>query len=493
MALPVKNTNEDTIAAAATAMTEAGIGIIRVSGPEAFSACDRIFRNAAGKRALLSYAANTIHFGHIVDPESPAEAAKQMNIVDEVMISVMKSPHSYTTEDTVEINSHGGVYVMNRILQLVLDQGVRLAEPGEFTKRAFFGGRIDLAEAEAVMDMISSQNEFAMKTAARQMTGEVSSKICSLRERVLHELAFIEAAIDDPENYDTESYPEILHTAVAGLIEEMDALLLYADDSRIIKEGVRTAIIGRPNAGKSSLMNYLVGSERAIVTEIAGTTRDTLEESVRIGGALLHLTDTAGIRETEDIVEQIGVGRARQAIEDADLVIFVIDASLPLSAEEKEIAEAMEKALHRGAKGIVLLNKSDLVKSELALRETEKEAMDLFHANKNSKISSPLFLSASLLTGSGMGLLKEEILRLFHVGELKERNEPYLVSRRHAEAVSNARRSLDLVRQSIEAGLSEDFYSIDLMNCYAELGKILGEQVEDDLAEEIFSKFCLGK
>ena len=550
MALPVENRNDDTIAAIATAVTEAGIGIIRISGTDAISIGDRIFRNASGCRALAGYQANTIHFGHIIDPE-------QKITLDEVMVSVMKHPHSYTTEDTVEINTHGGIFLLHRILELVLREGARLAEPGEFTRRAFLGGRIDLGEAEAVMDLISSQNEFALESSASQLTGVLSGKIRSLRARVIHELAFIESALDDPENYDTEQYPQQLKKTVQELIGEMDALLFNADDHRILKEGIRTAIIGRPNAGKSSLLNYLAGEDRAIVTDIAGTTRDTLEESVRVGGVLLHLIDTAGIRQTEDVVEKIGVERARKAMNSSDLILLLFDSSSSLTEEDRFIVKEAACAVQQCSRCIVLLNKTDLTEqcsedqntvaafledngfsgfsgaaerggnrnrkdedSAAAFLEEDgffaEEARNRNRKDKNSvteflekdgfaweavqnsenRKGSDLFppiLPVSVKTGEGMEALPEKIRELFHAGEIQDKNEVYITAKRHAEAVRNARNSLHLVLHSIEDGMSEDFYSIDLMNCYAELGKILGEQVEDDLVEEIFSKFCLGK
>ena len=341
----------DTIAAIATAMSEAGIGIIRVSGPDAAAIGSELYRTSKKNRTnIAEWRPGTIRFGYIVETD---ESGKE-SLIDEVMLSWMKSPHSYTTEDTVEINTHGGMFLMNRILELVLKCGARMAEPGEFTKRAFLGGRIDLARAEAVMDLISSGNEFARKTSAAQLEGAVSARIRELREKILYEIAFIESALDDPENYSLDGYTDRLMDTCKGLEKEMRSLLSHAEEGRILKEGIRTAIVGRPNVGKSSLLNHLAGEERAIVTEIEGTTRDTLSETVRVGGVLLHLTDTAGIRQTKDKVEQIGVHRAQQALDNADLILFVIDSSRALSSEDEEIAARIMGKMEEGKKCILL-------------------------------------------------------------------------------------------------------------------------------------------
>ena len=478
MALPVESKNEDTIAAICTAMTTAGIGIIRVSGPDSIAVSDRIFRNGKGEKALSSYKSNTIHFGHIVDPQS-------FETIDEVMVSVMKRPHSYTTEDTVEINSHGSLYLLNKILKLVLASGARMAEPGEFTKRAFLGGRIDLAEAEAVMDLISSQNEFARRASISQLSGKLSAKIQELRAAVLYELAFIESALDDPENYDTTGYPEKLKIKIDGLIDEMDSMLANADNTRILREGVKTVITGSPNTGKSSLMNFLLGTDRAIVTEVAGTTRDTLEETVRIGDVVLKLVDTAGIRQTDDKVEKIGVYRAKAEVSDADLILFLIDTSRMITDEDREIAKLLKTSHEEGQKVIVLLNKSDL--------QTITSPEDIYSMFADMGDNKPHYYVVSLKDGSGMDAVRYAIADMFRKGDISSNNEVYLTDRRHAEALANAEKALRMVAGSIDSGMSEDFYSIDLMNCYSELGKITGDQVDDDLVEEIFSKFCLGK
>ena len=482
MALMYDHFQTDTIAAIATAMSEAGIGIIRISGPDAAAIGSALYRTPKKNKADISkWRPGTIRFGYIVETN---DSGKE-NLIDEVMLSWMKSPHSYTTEDTVEIITHGGMFLMNRILELVLKAGARMAQPGEFTKRAFLGGRIDLSRAEAVMDLISSGNEFARKASAAQLEGAVSARIKELREKILYEIAFIESALDDPENYDLDGYPDKLMDTCLLLEKEMRSLLSHAEEGRILKEGIRTAIVGRPNVGKSSLLNHLAGEERAIVTEIEGTTRDTLSETVRVGGVLLHLTDTAGIRQTRDKVEQIGVHRAQQALESADLILFVIDSSRALSAEDEEIAGRIMKKMEDGTKCILLMNKTDLTS------EVKEEDVRALFTSKGGEC--PPLLFCSLQTGEGMEELGLFISELFHTGEIAQKNEIFISNLRHKNAVQEALTSICLVKDSIESGMSEDFFSIDLMNAYRVLGTILGEAVEDDLVEEIFSKFCLGK
>ena len=474
----IDKSRNDTIAAAATAMSAAGIGIIRVSGPDAVRICAELYVNARGEHDLQDHAANTIVFGYIED--------RQGNRIDEVMISVFKAPRSYTTEDTVEINSHGGTYLLNRILDLVLRGGARLADPGEFTKRAFLGGRIDLSRAEAVMDLIASQNEFARKTALAQLGGSVSESVKELRSAILYEMAFIESAIDDPDSYasDLEGYADRLDSICEKLLSRMESLLEIGEKGAVLKEGIRTAIIGRPNAGKSSLLNYLSGTERAIVTEIAGTTRDTLEESVRVRGIQLRLTDTAGIRDTDDRVEKIGIARAKDAVEESELVLYLIDASEGITKEDQSIGMILEQwkqELPSVRKCIILLNKSDLPPV------TDADAVRSFFTEADE------VLSCSLRTGEGAQELGMTIEKMYHMGELSHQSEAMITNARHREAVREAYEALSLVRQSISMGMSEDFYAIDLMNAYASLGRITGEAVEDDLVEEIFSKFCMGK
>lgn len=493
MALTFHMDQKDTIAAIATAMSEAGIGIIRISGPEAISICEKIYRrpgdvqdgrlyvSVSGYRSpVSSWPSHTLHLGYVVDPADG-------DVIDEVMCSIMRAPHSYTAEDVIEINSHGGVYLLSRILNVVLSCGARMAEPGEFTKRAFLNGRVDLTRAEAVMDLISSQNEFARKTSLSQLSGALFDKIKSMREKILYEIAFIESALDDPDNYSTEEYPSHLREICCDLLSEMDHLLLYADDGYLLKEGIRTVILGRPNAGKSSLLNALAGEERAIVTEVAGTTRDTLSESVRLKGITLLITDTAGIHDTDDVVEKIGVRKAMEAADHADLILFLLDTSQPLRREDHEIAEFVEKKMKDGTRVIVLLNKSDL-KMKTGMEDAKQLLL-----SSDSDSPKPVFITSSILERKGLDELTETISDLFHAGELFQQNELMLTNIRHKEQVQAAREAMSLVIQSIDRTMSEEFFSIDLMTAYTCLGNVIGESVEDDLVEEIFSRFCLGK
>lgn len=475
MALTFDHEQSDTIAAIATAISESGIGIVRISGPEAIEIAAKVYRNKKGVSTLASWKTNTIHYGYIVDEKE--------NKIDEVMVSLMKAPGSYTTEDTVEINTHGGPFIMKRVLDLVLAAGARMAEPGEFTKRAFLGGRIDLSEAEAVMDLISSSNEFARKNALSQLNGAVSDKVKELRSRILYELAFIESALDDPDSYDLQGYPEHLAEVCDDLIGQMTVIIRNEEDGRIMKEGIRTVIAGKPNAGKSSLLNYMAGDEIAIVTDVAGTTRDTISESVRMNGVVLHITDTAGIHDTEDKVEKIGIRKAVDAVEKADLILFLMDSSSIVSEEDRRIAEMISARMEEGSRCIVLLNKNDLeAGTDLS------EAADLF-AGK----TVPPVISCSLSTGDGLKELASLLEDMFRTGRIMHNNEIYLTNARQMAAMEEALTAMRLVRQSIEDGMSEDFFSIDLMTAYSALGRIIGEAVEDDLVEEIFSKFCLGK
>ena len=475
MALTFDHVQSDTIAAIATAISESGIGIVRISGPEAIEIAAKVYRNKKGVSTLASWKTNTIHYGYIVDEKE--------NKIDEVMVSLMKAPGSYTTEDTVEINTHGGPFIMKRVLDLVLAAGARMAEPGEFTKRAFLGGRIDLSEAEAVMDLISSSNEFARKNALSQLNGAVSDKVKDLRSRILYELAFIESALDDPDSYDLQGYPEHLAEVCDDLISQMTVIIHNEEDGRIMKEGIRTVIAGKPNAGKSSLLNYMAGDEIAIVTDVAGTTRDTISESVRMNGVVLHITDTAGIHDTEDKVEKIGIRKAVDAVEKADLILFLMDSSSSVSEEDRRIAEMISERMAEGSHCIVLLNKNDLEAGT-----DISDAVDLFEGK-----TVPPVISCSLSTGDGLQELAELLEDMFRTGKIMHNNEIYLTNARQMAAMEEALTAMRLVRQSIEDGMSEDFFSIDLMAAYSALGRIIGEAVEDDLVEEIFSKFCLGK
>lgn len=466
----------DTIAAVATAMSDSGIGIVRVSGEQSIAIVDRIYRNKNGEKCLSGYKSHTIHYGFIVD--------EKKSVIDEVMVSVMKAPRSYTAEDTVEINCHGGVLIVQKILSMTLAAGARTAEPGEFTKRAFLNGRIDLSRAEAVMDLIHAKNEFALQSSVKQLKGEVFEKIKELRESILYEIAFIESALDDPEHISLDGYQNKLEEKTDEILGELNRLLNTADDGRMLKEGIRTVIVGKPNAGKSSLLNLLVGEEKAIVTDIAGTTRDTLEETISIGGISLNLIDTAGIRNTEDVVEKIGVERAKKISQDADLILYVVDTSVPLDESDEEIFSLIEKK-----PAIILMNKSDLkevVDKNTIHDKIKKESNDF----QEEQIR---FVRASMKKDEGIDELTELIRELFFHGNIQYNDEVYITNIRHKEALEDARKSILEVKKSLEMEMPEDFYSIDLMSAYSSLGKIIGEEVGDDLVNEIFSKFCMGK
>lgn len=454
----------DTIAAISTGMTNSGIGIVRISGEDAVEVADRIFRKPNGRK-LSQEKTFTIHYGHIYD---------ENELIDEVLVMLMRGPRSYTAEDTVEIDCHGGVLVMRKILETVVKNGARLAEPGEFTKRAFLNGRIDLSQAEAVIDVINAKNDYALKSSVNQLNGAMSKKVKELREKLIYEIAFIESALDDPEHISLEGYPEILQERLIPIKGEIEKLLATADNGRVVREGVKTVILGKPNAGKSSLMNVLVGEERAIVTDVAGTTRDTLEENIRLHGISLNIIDTAGIRDTDDIVEKIGVDKARQIADDADLIICVVDGSRPLDENDREIME-----LIRGRKAIILLNKTDL---EMIVTEKELEE------RTGQKV-----IPVSAKEQKGIDVLEERIRELFFSGKIDFNDEVMITNVRHKTALREAYDSLTLVEKSIEDQMPEDFFSIDLMNAYEELGTIVGEALEDDLVNEIFSKFCMGK
>lgn len=466
----------DTIAAVATALSDAGIGIIRISGPEAISIADRIFYNSFGKRTLFHKASHTVSYGYIVDTAD--EACWKDFILDEVMVILMKAPHSYTMEDTVEINCHGGILLLQKVLQLVLRTGARLAQPGEFTKRAFLNGRIDLSQAEAVMDVIHSQSELALSSSMEQLTGKLTSVIRDLREQILYEIAFIESALDDPEHISLDGYEERLTEKCELFIHRIEKMLASADNGRLISQGIRTVIVGRPNAGKSSLLNAILGEERAIVTQVPGTTRDVLQESVNSGGILLNIVDTAGIRPTEDIVEQIGVDKAKEYAEKADLILFVIDGSETPDEREKEIISLIDSK-----PVIVIINKSDLTTIV-----SDEQVRSLFPDRDDLKI---MRISAS--EGTGISQLEELIHELFFNGTIKDNPEAVITNIRHKEALQEAYASLLMVRQGLQDHMPEDFYSIDLMGAYTSLGHIIGEEVGDDLVQEIFSKFCMGK
>ena len=456
---------EKTIAAISTAMSASGIGIVRISGDEAMDVISRIYRSKNGKKNIREVQSHTIHYGFIYDGE---------DVVDEVLVMIMRGPHTYTGEDTVEIDCHGGGYAMKKVLETVLKNGAVIAEPGEFTKRAFLNGRLDLSQAEAVMDVIQARNSMALKSSVEQLKGSVQRAVKEIRSRLLYQIAYIESALDDPEHYDLEGYPQELAKIVDKEAGEITDLLKTADDGRMIQEGIKTVILGKPNAGKSSLLNFLVGEDRAIVTEIEGTTRDILEEYISLNGITLRVIDTAGIRETEDIVEKIGVGKAKQMAEDADLILYVVDSSRPLDDNDEDIIELLS-----GRKSIVIYNKTDL-----------EPVVNM--AKLQERTGNPV-IPVSIVEEKGIRKLEEEIKNMFFKGELSFNDEVYITNARHKAALEEARESLKLVKNSIDMGMAEDFFSIDLMNAYESLGRIVGESVGEDLVNEIFSKFCTGK
>ena len=456
---------DKTIAAISTAMSASGIGIVRISGDEAMEVISRIYRSKNGNKDIKKVKSHTIHYGFIYDGEE---------VVDEVLVMIMKGPRTYTGEDTVEIDCHGGVYAMKRVLETVLKNGAEIAEPGEFTKRAFLNGRLDLSQAEAVMDVIQAKNSMALKSSVEQLKGSVLRAVKEIRSKLIYHIAYIESALDDPEHISLDGYPQELLEVVVKESKEISDLLKTADDGRMIQEGIKTVILGKPNAGKSSLLNYLVGEDRAIVTEIAGTTRDILEEYISLNGITLRVIDTAGIRDTEDVVEKIGVGKARQMAEDADLILYVVDSSMPLDENDQEIMELL-----KGRKSITIYNKTDL--TPVVDVEFLKE-----------KTASPV-IPISAVEETGISQLEDEIRRMFFQGELSFNDEVYITNARHKAALEGALESLKLVKNSIEMGMAEDFFSIDLMNAYESLGRIVGESVGEDLVNEIFSKFCVGK
>lgn len=458
----------ETIAAIATGMTNAGIGIVRISGEESFPIIDQIYRSRNGRTKLSESPSHTVHYGYICDGEK---------VIDEVMVLILKAPNTYTMEDTVEIDCHGGALVLKRVLETVLKYGARPAEPGEFTKRAFLNGRIDLSQAESVIDVINAQNDFALESSLHQLQGTVKEKIKGIRGAVLHEIAFIESALDDPEHISIDGYGEELMKQVDALAFQIKDLLQCSENGALLKEGIHTVIIGKPNVGKSSLMNALTGRDRAIVTEVAGTTRDILEDQINLNGITLNMTDTAGIHDTSDTVEKIGVEKAKSSLDQADLVIYVADSSSPLDQNDKRIFDLLKEK-----KVIVLLNKSDLQPVI-----SEQDILSLAE-----KSNAPV-LSISAKEGTGIKELEHVIRKMFFQGEISYNNEIVITNIRQKAALKEALDSLEMVKQSIQAQMPEDFYSIDLVNACDALGKITGESVGEDLVNEIFSKFCMGK
>lgn len=456
---------KDTIAAISTGMTNSGIGKVRMSGPDAMDIIAKLYRSPGGKKNIKNAESHTIHYGFIYDGDQ---------LIDEVLVLIMKGPRSYTTEDMVEIDCHGGVVVMKKLLETVIKYGARPAEPGEFTKRAFLNGRIDLTQAEAVIDVINSKSEMALSNSVRQLKGNILNKVKDIRKAIIGHIAFIEAAMDDPEHINADDFGETLRENVKDYIKAIETLIASADNGRMIKEGIKTVIVGKPNAGKSSLLNVLVGDERAIVTDIAGTTRDTLEEFIQIHGIPLNIIDTAGIRDTDDIVERIGVDKAKNFAEDADLVIYVVDGSTDLDHNDRAITEMI-----KDKNVVVLINKIDLN------HVTTKAMIE-------KEINKPV-IEISAKEEQGIDLLEQQLKDMFFGGHLSFNDEIYITNARHKAALMDALESLKMVLQSIDDGMPEDFYSIDLMNCYDSLGSLIGEATGEDLVDTIFSDFCMGK
>lgn len=457
--------NEDTICAIATGMGNAGVGIIRISGSRSFDILEKVFQPANKKKKIKEMQTYTAAFGEVYDGSK---------LIDEAIALVMKAPHTYTCEDVCEIQCHGGMLVMKKIMETLIKHGARPAEPGEFTKRAFLNGRIDLSQAESVMDLIQAKNDFAVKSSLLQLKGDLKLKIMDMRETILYQTAFIESALDDPEHYDLEGFPEKLEEIVDNLVDNVDRLLITFDNGKVLKEGIRTVIVGKPNAGKSSLLNLFVGEDRAIVTDIAGTTRDILEEVVNIQGIILNIVDTAGIRTTNDVVERIGVDKALDSVDKADLILFVVDGSVELDDNDHQIISRI-----KGKNVITIINKSDLdviVNKMLISDELPGDIVEI-----------------SAKTGNG----KEELYQLlndkFFEGKLSYNDELYITNTRHKDELIQAKNSLQKVKESIQMGMEEDFFSIDLMDAYDHLGAIIGETTRDDLADKIFAEFCMGK
>ena len=455
----------DTIAAIATGMANSGIGIIRISGERAIEIADKIFVPANNKKKISDMPSYTAAYGTITYGD---------RLYDEAIALVMRAPHTYTTEDVVELDCHGGITLLKQVFELILTLDVRPAEPGEFTKRAFLNGRIDMSQAEAVMDLIHAKNESAVDASLKKVQGGLKDIITDMREKILYQVAYIESALDDPENYSLEAFPQKLDTVVDNLLITTEKLIKSSSNGRLINEGIRTVIVGKPNAGKSSVLNMLLDEDRAIVTDIEGTTRDTLEEYINIDGISLNIVDTAGIRSTEDVVERIGVDKAIDTIEDADLILYIVDGSVPLNENDHTI---MGK-LH-GKKVITLINKNDMdiVVDKLWIT-----------SHFDTKI-----IEISAKNKTGKDELYETLKEMFFNNELSYNDEIYITSLRHKNLLMEARESLYKVRESIYMDMGEDFFTIDLMAAYASLGRIIGEELEDDLVDKIFSEFCMGK
>ncbi|NLL70985.1 MAG: tRNA uridine-5-carboxymethylaminomethyl(34) synthesis GTPase MnmE [Epulopiscium sp.] len=458
---------DPTIAAIATPLGAGGIGIIRMSGQDALSIADKVFKSKS-KKVLQEQRSHTIHYGWIIDPDTE-------EVIDEVLMMLMKGPNTYTREDVIEINCHGGMIVIQKILQLLLKNGAQLAEPGEFTKRAFLNGRIDLSQAEAVIDIINAQTELSLQSSISQLGGTLSQKVKNLRQELLEMIAHIEASIDYPE-YDMEELTyEMIQSKTEMLLDQVNDFIRTADTGRMIREGIQTVIIGKPNVGKSSLLNALLREQRAIVTDIPGTTRDVLEEYITIQGVPLKLMDTAGIRETADVVEQIGVEKSKEWMTKSDLVLVMMDASTKFTTEDHEIFKLIE-----GKRCLVLINKTDLPR--------KLDIKQVF-----AYVDKEQILELSVKEGEGMDQLENRLREMFFAGEINVKDDVFITNVRHKDALVKAKSSLETVLETIELEMPEDCLSIDLQSAYEYLGEITGETVGESIIHQIFSQFCLGK
>lgn len=455
----------DTIAAIATSPGESGISIIRISGENSLKIVDSIFK-AKNNKKLLNIRPYSMRYGFIFEKDTG-------ELLDEVLVSFMKAPKSYTAEDTVEVNCHGGIITTNKILDEIIKCGARLAEPGEFTKRAFLNGRVDLSQAEAVIDIIRSKTEVSMKAALKQSTGSISKEINPLREKLLNIIAHIEATVDYPEEDLEEVTADEVSQELKDILKRIDIMLKNADQGKIIRDGLNTVIVGKPNVGKSSLLNSLINENRAIVTEIPGTTRDVIEEYINIDGIPIKIVDTAGIRETEDVVEKIGVEKSKEKIGEADLVILMLDISGTFNKEDREIVNFI-----KDKKYIILLNKSDL-NDKINLEEVQK-------------LNSRFVIKTSLKTGEGIDKIKNCIKELFFAGELKP-NKFVITNSRHKEALIRTRENCIEALDTLKNTQAIDLVSIDIRNAWMSLGEITGDTLEENIIDKIFSKFCLGK
>lgn len=456
---------EDTIAAITTGISNAGVGIIRISGDRACEITDRVFQAENKKKKASNMKSYTAAFGKIYDGD---------DLIDESILLVMKAPHTYTCEDVCELQCHGGIVVLRKILDLVLRNGARAAEPGEFTKRAFLGERIDMSQAESVMSLINAKNDFAVRTSVDQLQGRLKNTIVNMREKILYNVAFIESALDDPEHYSLDGFPDKLRMIIDDILIQVEGLINTFDNGKILSEGINTVIVGKPNAGKSSLLNMFVGEDRAIVTDMAGTTRDTLSEIVNVRGITLNIIDTAGIRETDDLVEKIGVDKAIKSVDKADLVLYVVDGSVELDENDQRIIEKI-----RDKNVIVIINKSDLeikIERDAICRYIDAEVIQL-----------------SAMTGDGSEELYDMLNKMFFEGSLSYNDQLYITNARHKNELVCTKNALKKVIESIDMGMEEDFFSIDMMDAYEHLGLIIGETARDDLADKIFKDFCMGK